>query len=67
MDDADAADLTQRHNLDAALSRRQAALPSSGRCYNCDAVVEGARRFCDSDCRVDWERVEHARRVNGGM
>jgi hypothetical protein len=65
MDDADAADLTQQQHLDRAMSRRHATLPSVGTCYSCAERVAEGRRFCDSDCLSDWERIEAARRRGG--
>jgi hypothetical protein len=65
MDEADTADLTQQQALAAALRRRHATLPAVGTCYQCAAAVEGARKFCDSDCRSDWERAEEARKRGG--
>lgn len=65
MDEADAADITQQQTLAAALNRRHANLPSVGQCYACGEPVEGSLRFCDGECRDDWERVEAARRRGG--
>lgn len=28
----------------------------TGFCLNCDEVVEEPRRWCDADCRDQWER-----------
>jgi predicted nucleic acid-binding Zn ribbon protein len=67
MDEADAADLTQEQALTAALRRRHATLPAVGQCYSCAEPVADGARFCDADCRQDWERAERARRMNGGM
>ena len=49
----------------AALNRRHASLPSVGQCYACGEPLEGSLRFCDTDCRDDWERTEAAR-MRGG-
>jgi predicted nucleic acid-binding Zn ribbon protein len=67
VDEADAADLTQEQALTAALRRRHATLPAVGACYSCAEPVDDGRRFCDADCRQDWERAEKARRMNGRM
>ena len=67
MDEADAADLTQEQALTAALRRRHATLPAVGQCYSCAEPVDDGARFCDADCRQDWERAERARRMNGRM
>ena len=67
MDEADAADLTQEQALTAALRRRHATLPAVGQCYSCAEPVADGARFCDADCRQDFERAERARRMNGRM
>lgn len=45
--------------LRAALSNRQqsAKVPAHGigMCLNCGADVEGDRRWCDVDCRNQWD------------
>ena len=28
----------------------------TGKCLNCDEVVDPPKRWCDIDCRDDWER-----------
>jgi hypothetical protein len=65
MDEADAADVTREQALKAALNRRMATLPVTGRCYNCKAPVDGIHKFCDANCRIDWEREQKAHRLNG--
>ena len=67
MDEADAADLTQEQALTAALRRRHATLPAVGQCYSCGEPVEGNAKFCNAECREDFERAERARRMNGRM
>lgn len=40
-----------------ALDARQVAadaMPFTGRCYNCDALL-GVGSFCDRDCRDDYD------------
>lgn len=32
------------------------SLPYTGLCHNCDEITGGGRRFCDVDCRDDYER-----------
>ena len=49
----------------AALNRRHASLPAVGQCYSCGEPLEGSLRFCDIDCRQDWERAEKSRRRGG--
>jgi hypothetical protein len=32
-------------------------LPATGHCHNCDEELDGeALRFCDTDCRNDWQK-----------
>lgn len=31
------------------------ALPYTGQCLNCGDITGGGRRFCDIDCRDDYE------------
>ena len=62
---ADEADLTQaRLEREEALRRRTPPapiLPYCGQCYWCGEALPPTRRWCDADCRDDWER-DHARR-----
>jgi len=56
---------TQR-SIDAVV--RQAAghnLPFKGFCHNCSDPVEEPKRFCDADCREDWDYVQKRKRANG--
>lgn len=42
--------------LRAALSTREETGPRpNGRCHNCGEPLRGSLRWCDSDCRDDWE------------
>ncbi len=43
------------HALGQALSKA-AKLPPKGRCYNCDANLCGDAKFCDPDCRDDFQQ-----------
>lgn len=64
-DEADVAAVQEEAYRAAALNRRHANLPSVGQCYACGEPVEGSLRFCDGECRDDWEKVEAARRRGG--
>lgn len=35
--------------------------PGIGVCLSCGADVEGERRWCDVDCRNDWESAQRRR------
>ena len=55
MDFADDAQFRTEAHIDAALKRRQTlTVPFSGFCLSCKEPV-GKRRFCDSNCREDYE------------
>ena len=44
---------TERY-IRAALTKFS-PLPPTGFCYNCDEPLPNERKFCDSDCRDDWQ------------
>lgn len=59
MDEADRADEQAEQTLRAALLRRLPAGPAAtGVCLWCAIEVPPGARFCDRDCRDDWERAE---------
>lgn len=41
--------------LRAIEKARNATQEPTGLCLNCEAKVEGTRKFCDSECREDYE------------
>lgn len=49
--------------LQASLKNAKAAPVQHGvgMCLNCGAAVEGDRRWCDEECRDDWDRAQHRR------
>lgn len=61
---ADFADLgSAREALDTELARkvRKPVGPAAtGLCLSCDAPLPDGRRWCDADCRDDWQ-AEQAR------
>lgn len=64
MDAADRAQIEEQARLDAAVSRRrpEVSQPATrGRCLFCDEP--SPERFCDTDCREDYIRLE-AKREN---
>lgn len=65
MDEADAADAQIEQQLAAARSARQPSLPYTGHCHYCGEIADGGRRFCDQDCRDDWQRASIARQIGG--
>lgn len=48
--------------LKAALSKRAAEGPTPvGTCHNCgESLTRAGARWCDKDCREDWERAQRA-------
>ena len=68
MDDADrAADREDiaREAAVAAIRRRIESIPSLGYCYYCGEALRAGKRFCDADCRDDYERQEKMKARNG--
>lgn len=39
--------------------------PETGFCLNCGEPTAG--RWCDSDCRDDWDSRMHLKRINGWL
>lgn len=63
MDIADASDKqVEDFQLFSRLKKKEEGPKYSGFCFNCDEGLEQPRRWCDSDCRTEWER--RARRTN---
>lgn len=45
-----------------AITRRQPeGPPATGYCLNCDAHLAPKQRWCNLDCRADWEKTERAK------
>ena len=64
MDDADRAAEYQQAEIERALRNVvQERMPYTGKCAWCDAPVEGRKRFCDTDCRDDFEKSRRAGNV----
>lgn len=66
-DDADRAEARQEEVMSDALAkvRRAGGLPYTGACHNCGDITGGGRRFCDSDCRDDYQRRIKLKGING--
>lgn len=64
---ADTSDMATRHEglfLKAALTERKPEGPlPCGRCFNCNEPVAAGVRWCDADCREDWELRENQTRA----
>ena len=47
----------------ASLSQRASeGPPYSGVCHNCEKKVDFPLRWCDPDCRDDWEKRQNIRK-----
>ena len=66
---SDFADLAAaREELDRAIALRAAnrhapSLEYTGHCHNCGDITGGGRRFCDCDCRNDYDARQRAARL----
>lgn len=51
------------HLTDVAIKKRKkTGPPPKGRCHYCDEkLAEPQARFCDSECRDEWEREQRIR------
>ena len=70
MDDADKASLHEQMTITAAIKsvrQRSKPLPPVGYCYYCSEPLKGGERFCDTDCRDDYERQEKSKARNGSF
>ena len=61
LDDADRA--AEAFHREALSRRRPAGPPSTGVCLNCEAPLPEPHRFCDGDCRDDFEHRNAQRRA----
>lgn len=67
---ADEVDMTaERDELEApmrlAASRKPTPPAPNGHCMSCDAPVPVGHRYCDEDCRADFEYAERMRQIGG--
>lgn len=64
MDDLDHVELREELAAPARLaaSRKPVGPAPTGKCLSCDEDVRAAERWCDSDCRHDWDRRQFANR-----
>ncbi len=64
-DEADQASDREEKDREEAISRRRPeAPPACGACLFCGEALTGNRRWCDQDCRDDWQR--RTRRIDAG-
>lgn len=58
-DQADRASAMEELRRRAALEVRKPTAPdATGHCLNCDARLAVGLRWCDVNCRDDWQRVQ---------
>jgi hypothetical protein len=50
----------------ALAKRKPAGPPPCGACYNCDEPLAPGLRWCDTECRADWERAQEVERSKAG-
>lgn len=56
MDISDTATAREEQERARALLQRKPTGPEPcGQCHNCGETLSGALRFCDPECRDDWE------------
>lgn len=48
--------------LNNQLNRQHESVKATGCCLYCHAELSGEKRWCDSDCRDDWEFEQSRRR-----
>jgi hypothetical protein len=70
MDDIDRAQARDAQAAEAALAevRYQASrtgLAYTGHCHYCGAITGGGRRFCDADCRDDYDQEKKMQAIKG--
>lgn len=62
MDEVDKAQEREQEIRDHALSQREPVLLVIEMCYNCKTPLPRPLRFCDAECRDDWEYRKHRQR-----
>lgn len=67
MDDIDRAQAQEEMAREFAIANAKGStLLATGECHNCGASVPDGHRFCDVDCRDDYQR-DIARRCREGV
>lgn len=56
-DDIDCANDKAQQDLDLCIqaARMGGGLPATGECFNCTEPVMAGHKFCDANCRNDWQ------------
>lgn len=56
MDDPDRATIREENARDDALRERKPEGPvATGQCLNCEKPLADGARWCDSECRDEWQ------------
>jgi uncharacterized OB-fold protein len=59
MDDLDHASIIEAENLKLNLSIHKPTGPTAtGKCLTCGAKLSPGRRWCNADCRDEWELTQ---------
>jgi len=58
----DRAEMDLQRAVAAARNSNGLEAAATGQCLHCGAHVRGDRRWCDTDCRDDWDRNNRNRR-----
>lgn len=63
----DDASMREEHFRETALKHRKPNGPAAtGRCLSCNSIIPAGHRWCDADCREDYElSIEAMRRHRG--
>lgn len=56
-------DVAEVYLTESRAWRKPEVSAPGGLCLNCGEVLEPALRWCDADCRDDWERLTPQQRV----
>lgn len=54
----------QQSIRDQLAKKQDSVLPLIGECYNCAEPLDG-KRFCDADCRDDYQARLRSRKASG--
>ena len=65
IDLAQALEATQREQALSRQRKKYTALKDTKQCYNCQEPLNSGLRFCDSDCRDDFDYRVKRGKTNG--
>lgn len=57
--------MSRELHIAQARKQGQSALQGNGRCHYCETLLQLPHRFCDADCRDDWQALQASKRRNG--